>query len=259
MTASLADKLSGSQVRFPPSAGGTFIGLFCLWWTLLLIFHTFPQVDILASWHFFLVDTCKASDAAAQVCGHFPSRQTAFLDTLRTIFFRLPYVVAAVQLAMLIACYWRHGATFNALRARNLKIALASLLLGPGLIANVILKEHWGRPRPIETLNFGGTLDFVQAGSLAGKCISNCSFVSGEAASAGWLLCLVMLIPQPARTGLFLPILAISFLTPLMRLSFGAHYLSDIVLGWLLAIVVFAGVYAFTEFITQAQKILNFE
>ncbi|TCU11011.1 phosphatase PAP2 family protein [Rhizobium sullae] len=245
MTASLADK-SSAQARFPSSAGYIFIALFCLWWVLLLIFHSFPQVDIVASWHFFLVETCKPSNAAAQICGHFPSRQP-FLETLRTIFFRLPYVVGAFQLALLIACYRHHGGTFNALRARNLKIALASLLLGPGLIANLILKAHWGRPRPIETLNFGGSFDFVQAGSLAGKCMSNCSFVSGEAASAGWLLCLVMLIPQPARTGLFLPILAISILTPLMRLSFGAHYLSDLVLGWLLAIVVFAGVYAFTD------------
>ena len=90
-------------------------------------------------------------------------------------------------------------------------------------------------------------MDFVRAGSFAGKCVSNCSFISGEAASAGWLLCLLIFIPQPARTGLFLPILAISLLTPVMRLAFGGHFLSDIVLGWLLAVVVFAGIYAFTD------------
>ncbi|NLS03062.1 phosphatase PAP2 family protein [Rhizobium sp. P32RR-XVIII] len=247
MKSATENQLSRPKIRLPRTAAGSFVALFSLWWVLLVVFHAFPQIDIAASRYFFVVDTCKSSNAAAQICGHFPSRQTAFLDILRTIFFRLPYVVAVGMLIMLIACYGHHGATFNALRARNLKIALTSLLLGPGLIVNLILKEHSGRPRPISTLDFGGTLDFIQAGSFAGKCLSNCSFVSGEAASAGWLLCLLVLIPQPARTGLFLPILAISILTPLMRLAFGAHFLSDVVLGWLLAVVVFAGVFALAD------------
>ncbi|MGO8426030.1 phosphatase, partial [Rhizobium ruizarguesonis] len=36
------------------------------------------------------------------------------------------------------------------------------------------------------------------------------------------------------------PLAAISILTPAMRLSFCAHYLSDVVLGWLSSLVVFA-------------------
>ena len=258
VTSAIDDQRSRPRIGFPFTADDSFVALFYLWWILLAIFYAFPQIDIAVSRHFFLVDTCKSSDVAAKICGHFPYGRTAFLETLRTIFFRLPYFVAVALLFMLIACYRHHGATFNALRARNLKIALLSLLLGPGLIVNGILKEHWGRPRPINTLDFGGTLDFMQAGSFAGKCISNCSFVSGEAASAGWLLCLLVLIPQPARTGLFLPILAISMLTPLMRLAFGAHFLSDVVLGWLLSVVVFAGIYSLAHSSAE-QKILKFE
>ena len=32
-----------------------------------------------------------------------------------------------------------------------------SLLLGPGLLVNVILKDNWGRPRPGSVVEFGGT------------------------------------------------------------------------------------------------------
>lgn len=247
MIAALRTYISGWKFSYPPTPTEIFIGLCCLWWLLLIIFYAFPEIDLATSRHFFLERPCSSPADASQICGAFTLSSNRFLKTLRLIFFRLPYVVAAVQLWMLIACYRHHGATFNALRARNLKISLCALLLGPGLIVNLILKEYWGRPRPVSVTNFGGSLDFVQAGSFAGKCLSNCSFISGEAASAGWLLCLLLFIPQPARTGLFLPILAISLLTPAMRLAFGGHFLSDITLGWLLAVVVFAGVYAFTD------------
>ncbi|CDM57084.1 phosphatase protein [Rhizobium favelukesii] len=82
---------------------------------------------------------------------------------------------------------------------------------------------------------------------MAGKCMSNCSFVSGEAAGAGWVFCLIFLIPQPARSALALPLAAVSFLAPAMRVAFGAHYLSDVILGWLSSIVIFAGLLALTD------------
>lgn len=247
MIAALKTYISGRKISFPPTAADIFVGLFCLWWLLLIIFYAFPQIDLATSRYFFTPAICDASSTPGDVCGAFTAANNWFLKNLRMIFFRLPYVVAIVQLCMLIACYTQHGSTFNAARANNLKIALGSLLIGPGLIVNVILKEHWGRPRPVSVTDFGGMMDFVQAGSFAGKCVSNCSFISGEAASAGWLLCLLIFVPQPARTGLFLPVIAISLLTPVMRLAFGGHFLSDIVLGWLMAVIVFAGLYAFTD------------
>lgn len=247
MIAALKTYISGRRISFPPTAADVFVGLFCLWWLLLVVFYAFPEIDLATSRYFFTPSVCPASSPAGDICGTFAAANNWFLTNLRLVFFRVPYVIAIVQLCMLIACYTQHGSTFNALRARNLKIALGALLIGPGLIVNLILKEHWGRPRPYSVTEFGGMMDFVQAGSLAGKCVSNCSFISGEAASAGWLLCLLFFIPQPARTGLFLPLIAVSLLTSVMRLAFGGHFVSDIVLGWLLAVVVFAGLIAFTD------------
>ena len=39
---------------------------------------------------------------------------------------------------------------------RSIYLALV-LAMGPGLIANAILKDHWGRPRPRDVIEFGGT------------------------------------------------------------------------------------------------------
>ncbi|HEY0122684.1 MAG TPA: phosphatase PAP2 family protein [Rhizobium sp.] len=173
---------------------------------------------------------------------------------LRGIFFQLPYLAASVLCWMLIQCWQQHGATFKRMRACNLKIALGSLLLGPVLIVNLWLKAFSGRPRPRQTDLFGGTLDFVHAGSFAGKCVSNCSFVSGEAAAAGWLFCLIFIIPQPARTALAAPIVVVSILIPALRVAFGSHYLSDAVLGWLSSLVIFFALVALSQ-TTHSRKI----
>ena len=224
-----------------------FIGLLCLWWLLLLLFYAFPEIDIYVSTHFFVRQGCKTAAAAlGENCGYFPYRRETYLRLIRIFLFRLPYIIAIVMLWKLAACYWHSGATFNVARARTLKIALGSLIIGPVILVNFVLKAYSGRPRPWQTLDFGGHLDFVQAGSMAGRCTKNCSFISGEAAGAGWIFCLIFLIPQPSRSALALPLIAISFLSPAIRVAFGAHYLSDAILGWLLSVVVFTGLLALT-------------
>ena len=247
------------RVRQPDSdTTHAFVGLFCLWWLLLLLFNAFPQIDIDVSAHFFVREACSAPATLGENCGYFPYRHETYLGLLRTLFFRLPYLIAIVLLWKLVECYWHCGTTFNVTRARAFKIALGSLIIGPVILTNLILKTYWGRPRPSQTLDFGGYLDFVQAGSMAGRCVSNCSFISGEAAGAGWVFCLIFLIPQPARSALALPLAAISFLAPAMRVAFGAHYLSDVVLGWLSSVVVFVGLLALTDS-QQREKKLKFE
>ncbi|OEC93079.1 MULTISPECIES: phosphatase PAP2 family protein [unclassified Rhizobium] len=234
------------EILRPRTAGDAFIALFCLWWALLGLFSLFPQIDLGVATMFFQPQQCLGGKSD-QICGIFPYSGDQNMRLLREIFFQLPYVFALVLLWMLLRCWQDHGATFNALRARNLKVALGSLLLGPVLIVNLWLKAFSGRPRPRQTDLFGGTLDFVHAGSFAGKCVSNCSFISGEAAAAGWLFCLILIIPQPYRSAAALPIAAVSILIPALRVAFGGHYLSDAVLGWLSSLVIFAALLALSQ------------
>ncbi|MEI9804295.1 MAG: hypothetical protein WDN48_07260 [Pseudolabrys sp.] len=62
------------------------------------------------------------------------------------------------------------------------------MALGPGLAVNVLLKDHWGRPRPIDVTQFGGMDKFVPWWDPRGACPNNCSFVSGDVAGAFWTI-----------------------------------------------------------------------
>src|SRR5262249_62173504 len=66
----------------------------------------------------------------------------------------------------------------------RLLLILLTFLVGPGLIVNSMLKQYWGRARPIEIHQFGGDAQFSRAGIPATQCRRNCSFPSGDAAAA---------------------------------------------------------------------------
>jgi lipid A 4'-phosphatase len=111
-------------------------------------------------------------------------------------------------------------------------------LLGPGLLVNAILKSHWGRPRPAEVIQFGGTLPFVNWWDPGGACPSNCSFISGEAAAAAWLFGPAMLAPPRWRPLAMSLAAAFFVLTSALRLAAGGHFLTDVVIAGLSSVLV---------------------
>jgi len=106
---------------------------------------------------------------------------------------------------------------------------IVSLVLGPGLLVNAILKENWARPRPGMVTQFGGDYAFMPWWDPRGTCDSNCSFVSGETSSAVWLTAPAMLAPPPWRyaalgiAGLYGAAFAA------IRMLAGGHFLSDVI------------------------------
>jgi len=80
---------------------------------------------------------------------------------------------------------------------------IATMALGPGLLVNVLLKDHWGRPRPIDVTQFGGDQTFVAWWDPRGDCPSNCSFVSGDVAGAVWTIAPAALAPPHWRACLY--------------------------------------------------------
>ena len=113
---------------------------------------------------------------------------------------------------------------------------IATLALAPGLLANVILKDHWGRPRPIEVVEFGGDDHFVPWWDPRGTCPKNCSFVAGEPSGAFWTLAPAALAPPHWRVVAYGAALAFGAAVGLLRMAGGAHFFTD---------VVFAGVFTF--------------
>jgi lipid A 4'-phosphatase len=119
---------------------------------------------------------------------------------------------------------------------RHALLILLTLALGPGLLANTILKDNWGRPRPIEVTEFGGPLKFLPWWDPRGPCPKNCSFVAGEPSGAFWTLAPASLTPPHWRALAYGAALTFGAAVGLVRAAGGGHFISD---------VVFAGVFMF--------------
>jgi lipid A 4'-phosphatase len=120
--------------------------------------------------------------------------------------------------------------------ARAAVLLMTTLLLAPGLLTNVVLKGHWGRPRPIDVREFAGSHAFVAWWDPRGSCLHNCSFVAGEGSGAFWTFAPAALAPAPVRPWAYVAAFAFGAATGTLRIAFGAHFFSD---------VVFSGVFTF--------------
>lgn len=134
---------------------------------------------------------------------------------------------AAVLLSLAYASLPRSA--WAAQRARLLFLLL-SLAIGPGLISNTLLKDHLGRPRPEQLEQFGGAkgVHYVVPLWPSQQCERNCSFPSGHAAAAFWLISGAWAWPLWRRRFFVLGIGAGS-LVGLARMAQGGHFLSDVV------------------------------
>ena len=137
-------------------------------------FYVFPCVDLSVSRWFY--------DAAEG----FVLANSSPLRALRS---SSTWIMRGVVLLALfqVARHVRAGRMARQGARRSLWL-LSCLVVGPGLLVNGLLKEHWGRPRPIATDLFGGEAPFQKAWVISDWCDRNCSFVSGEASAAAWLV-----------------------------------------------------------------------
>src|SRR5260221_2767865 len=118
------------------------------------------------------------------------------------------------------------------LRARGLAFVVLALLLGPGLLANVVLKDNWGRARPSHLVEFGGKSTFSPPLLLSDQCDHNCAFVAGDAA-AGFFLLSFALLARRRRALAIAGALGVGAALGVVRIIQGGHFLSDVVFAGL--------------------------
>ncbi len=181
---------------------------------LAWIFTVWPQIDLRVSGLFH--------DAAGGFIGDrfFFSRWIYRGIPLTGIFY------AAAGLVVIVVSLWRRHPLGGRWSRRLAALAWVSLL-GSGLLVNGGLKEYWGRARPVQVSQFGGTQRFSPALTPADQCHHNCSFVSGHATS-GYILMAVGLMGSVATRRRWLWIgLAWGAVVSLVRIAEGGHFLSD--------------------------------
>jgi len=190
-------------------------------------FILFPGVDIAVSKAFY-----RAGD------GFFLSQEPVLRALRRSSTYAMGVIVLAAVAGVAMRVF-RNGER-RAMCARRCGFLLIGLALGPGLVINTWLKGSWGRARPIQTDLFGGEAAFAPAWRLSEGCSHNCSFVSGEASSAAWMVAALVLLPPQWRRRAAIPVVAYAAALSMNRLAFGGHYLSDILLSWALTALVLA-------------------
>lgn len=232
-------RTTGKNPFGPLAHPASAVAAMAAWIALLLAFRSQPQWDLAAAAAFFDPAACAASPiASGQYCAGFTFSGLPFLATVRQLLHPLPALLGVV-LMIVLAVRLRAGLRWRNPDIRLKAVLIGTLILGPGLIVNGILKAYWGRPRPWMTEDFGGWLPFVEAGTETDLCASNCSFVSGEAAAAGWLMCIALLLAVRQRVLAAAVVGVCAVVMALLRVAFGAHYLSDAILGFFMTVVLF--------------------
>jgi lipid A 4'-phosphatase len=113
--------------------------------------------------------------------------------------------------------------------SRYAAFLLVALLLGPGLVVNYALKEHWGRARPEAITQYGGDAQYTSPLQPAEQCRTNCSFVSGHASMGFFAISLAWVL---RRRRWFWAGLALGGLVGLGRMLQGGHFFADVVFSF---------------------------
>jgi lipid A 4'-phosphatase len=193
---------------------------------VFIVFGIWPGLDLGVSGLFFASNT------------GFDGFASGIWNELRLAIWRVSEIVLALSILAYLA---QRIAPFPLLRAtRHLSgFAAALYLLGPGLLVDVLLKPLWGRARPAQVTDFGGSLAFTPPHVLSHQCTSNCSFVAGEMAGAVALAVVLFLVVDRMKGRITLSqqriaqglILLVPLFVGVQRIAAGRHFLSDVLLS----------------------------
>jgi membrane-associated PAP2 superfamily phosphatase len=121
---------------------------------------------------------------------------------------------------------------------------LVTMLLSAGVLTNLTFKSYWGRPRPVVVTQFGGDQEFVPWWDPRGACARNCSFFSGEGATAFWTYAPAALAPPAWRPLAYVAATLFGVTTSGLRMAFGGHFFTDVAIAGLVTFFVIWFAYA---------------
>jgi lipid A 4'-phosphatase len=110
------------------------------------------------------------------------------------------------------------------------------LIVGAGLVVNVLLKDNFGRARPRDIVEFGGAQIYTPPFVASGACHKNCSFSSGEAAGGFFALAIAWALGR--RRALVVAAVGLGGFVSFCRVATGAHFFSDVVVSFFVMLLV---------------------
>lgn len=188
---------------------------------LLLIYVVWPGLDLPVSAWFYRTDSGFWIDDQPWV---------------QAVHHTVPWVGRLLLVGSLAVWLLGHfGRRTELRRLRRPAAALfLGLVLGLGLLAHGVLKENWGRARPVQVSQFGGEASFTPPWQPTSECRRNCSFVSGHAGTGFALIALGALATARRRRFWLVTGWSAGLLLGALRIAQGGHFLSDVLFGGLL-------------------------
>ena len=204
---------------------GLFIAL-SLALVIGLLFGIYPELDLKLAALFYDPQTRT-----------FPLRLNWLAGVARDGAMWIAWAMAAPAIAALILKLLRPDRPLI-ISGRAILFLLMTLMLSAGVLTNLAFKSYWGRPRPVLVTEFGGDLPFVPWWDPRGGCDRNCSFFSGEGATAFWTLAPAALAPPAWRPLAYAAATVFGAATSGLRMAFGGHFFTDVAIAGLVTFLV---------------------
>jgi lipid A 4'-phosphatase len=191
-----------------------------------LLFGIYPEFDLrLATWFY---------DASSR---SFPLKLNAWAAIARDGAMWIAWGLALPAIAALLVKLARPDRPLL-MSGRAMVFLLVTLFLSAGVLTNLTFKSYWGRPRPAVVTQFNGDQTFVPWWDPRGSCERNCSFFSGEGATAFWTYAPAALTPPAWRPLAYVAATVFGITTSLLRMAFGGHFFTDVAAAGLVAFLV---------------------
>src|SRR5438445_5458757 len=198
-----------------------------------LLFGIYPELDLKLAALFY--------DAAAK---SFPLKLNALAAIARDGAMWIAWGLALPAIAALVIKLARPDKPLL-ISGRAIIFLLVTLVLSAGVLTNLTFKSYWGRPRPVVVTEFNGPEPFVPWWDPRGSCGRNCSFFSGEGATAFWTYAPAALTPPAWRPVAYAAATLFGVATSALRMAFGGHFLTDVAAAGLVSFLVIWLAHAF--------------
>jgi lipid A 4'-phosphatase len=197
-----------------------------------VVFGLYPELDVRLAALFY--------DPATK---RFPMSSVSVASFARDAAMWIAWGIAAPAIVALVVKIARPDKPLL-VKGRTVAFLLISIAMAAGVLTNFTFKTHWGRPRPVAVAEFNGPWQFRAWWDPRGECPKNCSFFSGEGATAYWTFAPAALTPPPVRPFAYAAAFTFGTVTSGLRMAFGGHFFTDVAIAGLVTFLVIWLLYA---------------